>query len=139
MRDFDSERKERNEQRLKEMGDRTFTLCGEQFTYRAVSSYTVLEKVATTQNLNTAELIASIEEVIIAFLEPGQGERFLAVARNDEDPLTFADLNDLMNWLAEVQVARPTEPLSPSTSGDESTSTSSKADKSSAPAVGLVA
>ncbi len=135
MKDFDVERHKRNEERKEQMGERTFVLCGETFTYRPWVSYTVLGKIATTNDLEGAELIDSYEKVVLDLLEPGQEERFLAVARNNEDPLTFADLSDLANWLTEVQVNRPTLAPSPSMPGALPTSTPSTEDSSSRPAV----
>lgn len=139
VKDFDLDRRERNEQREREMGDRVFTLCGEQFTYRSSISYTVLEKIATQADLEGAELIQSMEQAVIDLLEPGQEEKFLSVARNQDDPLTFADLSELATWLTEVQVKRPTPAPLPSTPGAPKTSTSSKADSSSEPAVASAA
>lgn len=134
MKDFDGERHARREQREKELGERTFVLCGERFTYRAEVSYTVLERISEQGNLDGGDLIQSIEAAVLDLLEPGQEERFLAVARNTDDPLTFEDLNSLATWLTEVQVSRPTQVPSPSTPGDESTSTSLTAVSSSPPA-----
>ncbi len=139
VKDFDSERRERNAEREREMGDRTFTLCGEQFTYLPAVSYTVLEEIASQGDLEGAELIASMEKAVLNFLEPGQEERFLKVARSRTDPLTFADLNDLSTWLTEVQVKRPTPAPSLSTPGAPKTSTSSTDASSSAPAVASAA
>lgn len=139
VKDFDTERRERNEEREREMGDRTFTLCGEQFTYLPRVSYTVLEEIATQADLEGAELIQSMEKAVLLFLEPGQEEHFLEVSRNKADPLTFGDLNDLTTWLTEVQVKRPTPAPSLSSPGAPKTSTSSKDDSSSKPAVASAA
>lgn len=130
MKDFDQERRERNAEREREMGERAFQLGGETFTYRGVVSYTVLERVAGTSDLDGADLIQSLEQAVVDMLEDGQEERFLKVVRSTSDPLTFADLNQLCTWLTEAQVRRPTLVPSPSTPGAGSTSTSSKADLS---------
>ena len=134
VKDFDAERHARRERREKEMGDRKFTLCGEEFYYRVDISYDLLSRIADQSELDGVELIRSMEASIVEMLEPGQEEHFLVVARNKEDPLTFADLDDLQNWLTGVQLGRPTEVPSPSSPGDESTSTSLTAVSSSAPA-----
>ncbi len=134
VKDFDVERHARREEREKEMGERSFVLCGKTFTYRAEVSYTVLEQISEQGGMDGKELIQSIEAAVLDLLEPGQEEEFLAVARNKDDPLTFEDLNTLATWLTEVQVNRPTQVPSPSTSGDESTSTALTAVSSSPPA-----
>lgn len=139
MKDFDVERRERNHQRERELGDRTFTLCGETFTYRSSISYTVLAKIATTSDLEGADLIDSMEAAAIELLEPDQEERFRAVVRNTADPVTFADLNDLVTWMTERQVGRPTSAPLPSTSGAPKTATPSTEGSSSQPAVASAA
>lgn len=131
MKDFDSERQERHAAREKEMGDRTFVLGGEKFTYRATVSYTVLEYIANTGELEGGDLIHNLERGCVDLLDDGQEERFLAVLRSTENPLSFADLNDLCTWLTEAQVGRPTLAPLPSTAGDATTSTSSTDDSSS--------
>jgi hypothetical protein len=135
MKDFDTERRERHAAREVEMGDRSFTLGGETFTYRSVVSYTVLEEIAASSDKDGAELISSLEAAILHLLEDGQEERFLKAIRSPDDPFTFADLNDLATWLTEVQVGRPTQAPSLSTTGGAATSTPSTDDSSSPPAV----
>jgi hypothetical protein len=134
MKDFDTERKERHAEREATMGDRTFILGGETFSYRATVSYTVLERIAASSEQDGAALIRALEEAVIELLEEGQQDRFLAVIRSTEDPLSFSDLNDLCTWLTEAQVNRPTLAPLPSTAGDAKTSTSSTDDSSSPPA-----
>lgn len=135
--DFDKERAERHEERLRRMGDRTFVLSGQTFTYRANASYTVLEAISATDELEGFQLIRALEDAIVTILEDGEEERFLAVVRDREDSYTFTDLNDIATWLVEEQVRRPT--LAPYSSTDggasESTSTPSKESSSSELAV----
>lgn len=131
MKDFDAERRERHAEREARMGDRVFILGGEEFTYRATVSYTVLEYIANSGQLDGGDLIANLERGCVDLLEDGQEARFLKVLRSTEDPLSFSDLNDLCTWLTEAQVGRPTLAPSPSTDGDATTSTSSTDDSSS--------
>lgn len=139
MKDFDSERKARHDEREASMGDRSFILGGQTFHYRATVSYTVLEKIAASSDQDGAELIRNLEDAILGLLEDGQQDGFLAVIRSTEDPLSFADLNDLCTWLTEAQVNRPTLAPLPSTAGDAKTSTSSTDDSSSLPAAASAA
>lgn len=131
MKDFDKERRASHAAREKEMADRSFKLGGETFTYRPFVSYTVLQSIAASGEQEGVDLIQSLESAVVALLEDGQEDRFLAVARSQKDPLTFADLNDLCTWLTEAQVGRPMQAPSPSTDGDAKTSTSSTEDSSS--------
>jgi hypothetical protein len=139
VKDFDTERKVRHAEREAEMGDRSFVLGGETFTYRAIVSYTVLEKIAASSEKDGAELIRNLEDAVLDLLEDGQEERFLAVLRSTTDPLNFSDLNELCTWLTEAQVNRPTLAPLPSTAGDATTSTSSTDDSSSQPAAASAA
>lgn len=134
VRDFDTERRERHAKREAEMGDRQILVGGKTFTYKPNVSYTVLEKISDTADLDGSVLIQSLEQSILRLLEPGQEDEFLEVVRSDEDPWTFQDLNDLCTWLTEAQVGRPLPLPSPSLPGDESTTTPSTDDSSSKPA-----
>ena len=134
MKDLDADRRERHAERELVMGDRTFLLGGETFTYRSAVSYTVLEDIAATSESDGTELIQALEKAVVALLEEGQEERFLKVVRSTEDPFTFSDLNDLCTWLTEAQLGRPTQAAWPSTGGDATTPTSSTDDSSSPPA-----
>lgn len=129
--DFDSERKERHAARIALLGAPTITLGGQEFYYKPIVSYTILEDVADTNELVGSELIRALESAILAMLEPGQEEKFLAVVHSTEEPWTFQDLNDLCSWLTTAQVGRPLAQPSPSLPGDEPTSTTLTDDSSS--------
>ena len=134
MKDFDTERRERHAKREAEMGERTFLLGGETFTFRAASSYTVLGDIGSSEEMSAGDLIAVMEEALVKMLESGQEDRFLSVIRSQEDPLTFSDLTQLVQWLTEAQTERPTIAPSPSTGGDATISTFSTESSSSKPA-----
>lgn len=129
MKDFDSEWAERRLARASE--ERTFVLGGETFTYRAEVSYLVLERIGGIGDDSGNGVIRDMEAAVIDMLEDGQEERFLAVAQRKENPITLAELNDLCQWLTEVQVNRPTEAPSLSTDGRSSTGTDSTESSSS--------
>lgn len=139
MKDFDTERRERQAAHEEAMGDRSFVVGGETFVYRGSSSYTVLGQIGNDEEMSPTELIGIMEQALLKMIEPGQEERFLAAIRSDTDPLTFGDLTALVRWLTEQQTERPTQAPSPSTSGDVATSTSSTEDSSTEPAVASAA
>jgi hypothetical protein len=134
MKDFDQERRERNAEREARITDRTFVLGGVEFTFRPTSSYTVLALVASTNEMDAADTIRAFEDAICEFLVEGEAEKFLEVARNKDDPITFQDLNDICFYITEKQSGRPTLAPSPSTTGQERTTTPSTDDSSSKPA-----
>lgn len=138
MRDFDSERHERHEQREKELGDRSFIIGGEHFTYRANARYRVLRDMASiTSDTEGAVVIDTIEEAVLQLIEEdGDAHaRFHALIERANDPITFEDLTALCNWLIEEQFARPTQAPSLSIAGRETTGTPSTDISSSPPAV----
>lgn len=139
MKDFDTERHERHAAREQDLGDRSFVLGGVTFTYRAVSSYTVMGDIGSDKDMGAAELIGVMEQALLKLIEPGQEEEFLAAIRSEDDPFSFADLTELVQWLTEAQTDRPTQAPSPSTSGDVATSTALKESSSSEPAVASAA
>lgn len=132
MKDFDTERRERHAAREAVMGDRAFTLGGETFTHRVATSYMVLERVMDVENLEPVEVVRAYESAVIDMLEPGQEEELLKVLHSTDDPFTFEDLHDLVGWLTEAMLNRPTPASSPSTDGDapgETASTDSSSTK----------
>lgn len=138
MKDFDSERHERHAARERELGDREFKLGGETFTYRANTSYTVLEAIAAVNDAEGARVIELLEEALADLVEPEQSEDFLKALRDKKDVVTFEDMNSIVNWIVEAQTNRPLSPASPSTDGDETTGISSTDGSSSEPAAAAV-
>lgn len=139
MKDFDKERLQRHAERSLDLEERTFLLGGEQFTFRSEVSYLVLERISAIGDDGGGGIIRDMEAAVLDLLEPGQEEKFLAVVRNDAEPVTLADLNDLCAWLTEKQVDRPTRAPSLSTDGRDSTGTDSTESSSSLPAVASAA
>lgn len=139
MKDFDKERRERNAEREARITDRTFQLGGVEFTFKPTVSYTVLQLVASTDLMDAADTISAFEDAICEFLVDGQCEKFLEIARNKEDPVTFADLNNICFYITEKQSGRPTLAPLPSTTGEGTTETPSTDASSSKPAVASTA
>lgn len=131
MKDLDIERRERHAAREAEMGERSFKLGGETFTYKAVTSYLVLERIMDVENLEGSQVVRAFETAIVDMLEEGQEEKMMGVLHSMDDPFTLEDLNELCGWLSEVMVRRPTPASSPSTAGDAPIEITSTDDSSS--------
>lgn len=73
-------------------------------------------------NLSETKALEIYESTILAFLEPGQEERWTdARDPNAANPINLKDLTDLITWLFEETSGRPTGPSSSSsvsTAGD---------------------
>lgn len=133
MHDLDAQRAKRHEERSREFGEKPFKFGGEVFYVRANVGYLSIKRVAALSESSTGEeTFAAIEDSVISMIDPRDNavERFLAVTRNNDDPITFDDLVELQNWLLQEQSGRPPtqDPPSaptPSPTGTSSTETSS--------------
>jgi hypothetical protein len=139
VKDFDSERLQRHAEREAALGERSFLLGGETFSFRPEVTYLVLERIAAIGDTGGKGIIRDMEAAVLDMLEDGQEERFLQVVRNTENPVTLGDLNDLCGWLTEQQTVRPTQAPLLSTDGRDSTGTDSTESSSSPPAVASAA
>lgn len=131
--DFDVERRERHAARERGLGDRSFVLSGHTFVYQANASYTVLEELSASDELDGAAMIRAMESAMLGMIEGDQRDEFLAVLQDKDDPYTFEDLNDIASWLVEEQVKRPTAAPSSSTGGDANPQTTTPSTASSSP------
>lgn len=123
--------------------DRDFILGGEQFTIRAsVRPEALIKYESLDASDDIATTLATIDGLIIAFLEPGPGgdahNRYKAVREREDDPISVEDLQELVEWMMEVYTARPTVPPggsseSPGTTGTDSTDESSLQDTPAEP------
>lgn len=137
MKDFDAERAVRHKEREKEIGDRSFKLGGHVFTFKANVPFNYMEEVGSvTAESSGGDVLGALERFVLDMIEGENGERekLKAILHNPEEPITFADLNDLVVWLIEQQTQRPTTAPSPSTPGRKPTGTTSTEESSSTPA-----
>jgi hypothetical protein len=137
--------------------DRTFVIGGESFVYRSSvapesfkkwsmmigGEYVVKDERgrpmldADKQPISTLtenEALAIYDDTVLAFLEPGQEEKWAKVRSADAaNPLNLGDIKALMSWLFEVQSSRPIGRSNGSSPGSETTEpgTSSTAASSS--------
>ena len=134
---FDGQQRERQEQRERELGDRSFTLRGESFTFLANVPYGVLKRVSALSSDNAGEQIITVLESAVTDLidDHDNGHaRFAEVCAQTEFPVTFTDLNEIATWLIEKQVNRPTQAPSSSSDGRSATGNGLTDTSSSTPA-----
>jgi hypothetical protein len=126
MHDFDRDREQRHS------ADRQFKIGGEVFTRRpAVRPEAMTAYEDLTPGASASEAVEVIDNLILAFLEPSDHERYRALREREEDPLNVTDLNDLVRWLIIETTRRPTQQPSPSTAGSEPTGIRSMENSSS--------
>lgn len=128
MRNFDEARQERLAQ------ERSFTIGGQTFEYRASvapEAYLEWSKMVGGEygdDLTEEKSIEIFDSTIVAFLKPGQDEKWKAVRSPDaEIPLTLGDMKDVVRFLFEENSGRPTGASSASSggSGTQATPTTS--------------
>lgn len=112
MKDFDTARNERLER------ERGFRIGGHDFVYRASVAPEALLAWDDRGDLEGQAFLDVIDETVIAFLEPGQDEKWReARSAASENPLNISDIIEVIQWLFEEQVGRPTGRSSESTNG----------------------
>lgn len=131
MKNFDTERNERASL------ERKFQMGGETFTYRAgvrpedILSWFQMRSGETADELSQANQVAVYDDTILAFLDPGQAEKWARVRAEAEPPISLGDIADLIDWLFEEQAGRPTSQPSDSTNGSGSGGTGTTSTDSS--------
>lgn len=137
----------RNERAQVPPEDRSFVIGGETFVYRTsvaperfkkwsmmVGGEYVLkdergrpildEHRQPVSTLTEDEALVIYDETILAFLEPGQEEKWKAVRAADAaNPLNLEDIKAVMRWLFDQQTGRPTGRPSGSSSGSATVGT----------------
>ena len=141
MKDYDVDRAERHKKREEALGDRAFKIGGETFRFKANVSYDVLRNLTSTEPLLGADFINMVESNCLEMIEDDGDahERFLALSKRKDDPITLEDLQEVFQGITEEAFKRPTEASSRSTDGDATTGTASKATSSTEPAVASAA
>lgn len=109
--------------------DMTFEVCGEQFTMQTVRP----EVLALWEDEDAPETAVKALEVvdtrILAFLgDNGQHERWRALRANESSSPSMGQLRGILEWMIEVQTARPTGQPSPSGRGRGPIATTSPAE-----------
>lgn len=106
--------------------DLSFQVGGEQFTMVVVRP----EVLATWEDApipeTAVEALKLIDERVGMMLgSNGQIDRWMALRTRDENALSMGQLREVMEWMVEVQSARPTELPAPSGRGRGRTATTS--------------
>lgn len=132
MKDFDTIRNERLSR------ERTFKLGEETFNYRASVSPEQLLAWDQRHDKQGQDFLDVVDETVIAFLEAGQEAKWAHVRRpggaDNPNPVNIQDIVEVIAWLFEEQVGRPTGQSSASTNGHATTPTPLTA-VSSSPAI----
>lgn len=129
---FDQARSERRKTRE----ERTFTLGGETFVCKpAIKPEWLAPYEDMSEETPLFEVLTIADNLFLHAIEPNDGaqERYQAIRSNEDDPIDFEDLREVLAWIMEIASSRPTGPRdasSPSrgTSGTPSTDASSSPD-----------
>lgn len=148
MHDLNAVMADSHEKREREFGEKPFTFGykprekdeegnrigepeAEVFYVRPNYGYLGVKRVALiTEESSGGETFEAIENLVFSLIDPRDNarERFEAVARNEEFPITFEDLAMLQNWLLQEHANLPPTESKPSVptpgqSGSNSTET----------------
>ena len=99
--------------------DMAFEVCGEKFTMKTVRP----EVLALWEDEETPEsavkALELVDQRILAFLDNGNGQhdRWKELRERDENSPSMGQLRGILEWMIEVQTARPTNQPSPSARG----------------------
>lgn len=124
--------------------DRSFTLAGEEFGWRYLHwsewadwidgvietsspNGSSAKKEEKEEDPTLRESIEQLVERITLFLIPEDRERFVTLANDPEKNVSWLQLNEIRDWMVEVQTGRPTQSPSTSTTGRGKTAASSRA------------
>lgn len=117
-RNFDEERDQ----------DLDFVIRGEKFTVARVRPEVIGEWEDEATPEKSMDAITYTSDKVKGFIlnSDGSHERWDAVRKQTDDPVTLGELNELLVWMIQVQSARPTQSPSPSAAGRGRTAASSK-------------
>ena len=113
--------------KVREEGKRSFELAGETFTHKpAVDMETMaayFDMTTLRVDLSNTEAINVLDQTVLAFLEPGQEEKWHKIRHEGANPLTYEDVHTLIEGLLRSLTGRPTGPSIDSTDGRENGTT----------------
>ena len=106
--------------------DLTFEVEGEKFTMFVVRPEVLAAWEDAAIPETAVDALKVIDERVCLMLgDNGQVERWHALRARDENAVSIGVLRDVMEWMVEVQSARPTESPAPSARGRGKTATTS--------------
>lgn len=131
MKDFDAARHEREANR----DGRSFTIGGETLTARGAVSPDIWidyfdRRRAEATTMSNRDYLDFLDDHIRATLEPDSAEAWARVRASSDPAITLSDIDQVIDYLWELQSARPTGPAAESSNGSvsEKTGTTSTAD-----------
>jgi len=115
--------------RKREGAERTFELAGETFTHKPTAEMEALadyyDMTSGRKDVDNHQAIEIIDRTVLAFLEPGQEEKWARVRHSEAHPLSVGDAHGLIEALLGATTGRPTTPPSDSTDGQGNNGTNS--------------
>jgi hypothetical protein len=105
--------------------ERQFKVQDETFTWRDVRPEVLTEFDTDTNGDDPSAVWDLMDRQILLFLGDGEQDRWKALRKRDDAPVTVAQINAVLMWLMEEQTGRPTEQPSPSAPGPGKTAASS--------------
>jgi hypothetical protein len=101
--------------------DLAFEVCGEKFTMKNVRPEVLAlwEDEDAKDAPSGQRAVEVTDQRILAFLDNGNGqhERWKALREREQNALSIGQLGGILEWMIEVQTARPTKQPSPSPRG----------------------
>lgn len=97
--------------------DMTFEVCGEKFTVKTVRPEVLALWEDETDPETAVAALEVVDKRILAFLDNGNGQhdRWKAMREREDNSPSMGQIRGILEWMIEVQTARPTNP--PSSSG----------------------
>lgn len=99
--------------------DMTFEVCDEKFEMKTVRPEVLALWEDEEAPENAVKALEVVDDRILAFLDNGNGQhdRWKALRENEEKSPSMGQLRGILEWMIEVQTARPTIQPSPSVRG----------------------
>ena len=109
--------------------DMAFEVCGETFEMRTVRPEVLALWEDEEGPTSAVKALEVVDARLLAFLadDNGQHDRWKALRERETNSPSIGQLRGILEWMIEVQTARPTEQPSPSGRGRGKTVTSSEA------------
>lgn len=108
--------------------DLTFKIGGEVFQMHYVRPEVLASWGDESIEGDSDSLLKKQDERILSFLQQKDHERYMGLRAREEEAVPMVQINELLNWMVEVQTSRPTPAPSPSASGRGKTARSSSAE-----------
>lgn len=120
------------------VAERTFTIRGEKFVAKVAVKPEVLAKWdEMPPDAKVIDYTATFDSLVVAMIEPHDDAlaRWQRVREQEDDPVSFEELGDVVRWLVEATSGRPTGLPSGSSDGPGGRDGTSSTEGSSSPEV----